>query len=68
MHHLLKVSKQAVHEAAEELGERRATVAGQHVKPKIGAKKGKEAAATLGTQSHKHHEKKSAAKKHHKKK
>ncbi len=62
----MKAGKLLIHKSAETLGERRATVAGEHVKPKVGKKKGSEAASVLGTQSHKHEEKKH--KKHAKKK
>ncbi len=41
------------HVAAEILGKRRATTAGEHVKPEIGVKKAKQAATKLGKYSHK---------------
>lgn len=59
---MAKTSFKKISEAAHILGERRATVAGEHVKPKIGKKAGSEAAGVLGTQSHKN------VKKHGKKK
>ena len=41
-----------LHNAASILGSRRATTAGEHVKPKVGVKDGKAAAAVLGSHSH----------------
>lgn len=43
----------SLHKAAVALGERRATVAGQKVKPKVGKKLASAAAKKLGKYSHK---------------